>query len=105
MEGDFTLTKLDIPTPSRLEVVWGLVKPRVPTKQFKGIIICSFYSVPHSTQKTKLIEHITINYSVLKAKHKDCFFLMGGDKNDVDLKQLLDIVAPSLHMMNTKPTY
>jgi hypothetical protein len=60
---------------------------------------------PIARKKTKLIEHIKINYSALKAKHKDCFFLMGGDKNDMDLEQLLDIVAPSLHMMNTKPTY
>ena len=91
IEGEFTLTKLDVICPSNLEVVWGLVKPKEPTKQFKGIIVCSFYSVPHSTKKTQLIEHITINYSQLKVGHKNCFFLCGGDKNDLNIKHILDI--------------
>ena len=104
IEGDFTLTKLDIGIPKRLEVVWGLVKPQRQTTQFKGILVCSFYSVPHSTRKTKLIEHITVTYSCLKVKHRDCFFLMGGDINDLEVQKLLDI-SPTFHMLNTKPTY
>ena len=39
IEGEFTLSKLDVICPSSLEVVWGLVKPREPTSQFKGIIV------------------------------------------------------------------
>ena len=104
IEGEFTLTKLDIVIPKSLEVVWGLVRPRTPTIQFKGIIVCSFYLVPHSTRKSQLVEHIALNYSELKVKHKDFFFLMGGDKNDLDTKKLLDI-SPALHMLNTKPTH
>ena len=104
IEGEFTLTKLDIVIPKCLEVVWGLVRPRTPTIQFKGIIVCSFYLVPHSTRKSQLVEHIALNYSELKVKHKNFFFLMGGDKNDLDTKKLLDI-SPALHMLNTKPTH
>ena len=37
IDGEFTLTKLDLVTPKYLEVVWGLVRPRTPTSQFKGI--------------------------------------------------------------------
>ena len=102
--GDFTLTKLDIIAPKNLEVVWGLVKPNNPNKDFKGIIVCSFYSVPHSKRKSQLIEHITINHGELKTRYKDCYFLAGGDKNDLDIKLLLGI-SPTLHMHNTKPTY
>jgi hypothetical protein len=81
MSGDFTLTRLDVLVPKNLEVVWGLVKPSQPTSLFKGIIVCSFYSVPNSRRKSQLIEHITINYTELKVRYKDCYFLTGGDKN------------------------
>ena len=91
-------------TPRNLEVVWGLVRPNQPTKDFKGIIVCSFYSVPRSKRKTQLIEHIAINYGELRTRYKDCFFLTGGDKNDLDLKLILDI-SPTFHTHNTKPTY
>ena len=30
--------------------------------------------------------------------------MMGGDKNDLDIKRLLDI-SPTLHSLNTKPTH
>ena len=104
ISGDFTLTRLDVLVPKNLEVVWGLVKPNKPTNQFKGIVVCSFYSVPNSRRKAQLIEHIDINYTELKTKHKDCFFLTGGDKNELEAKHILDI-SPTLHMHNTKPTH
>ena len=96
ISGDFTLTQLDVIIPKNLEVVWGIVRPKIPTSQFKGIIVCSFYSVPYSQRKSQLIEHIAINYESLKAGNKDCFFLMGGDKNDLEIRHLLDI-SPNFH--------
>ena len=65
LAGEFNLTKLDVIQPKNLEVVWGLVRPNKSTEHFKGIIICSFYSVPYSKTKKQLIEHITINYTEL----------------------------------------
>ena len=104
ISGDFKLTKLDVIIPKNLEVVWGIAKPKDPTTQFKGIIICSFYSVPYSRRKNQLIEHITVNYSQLKAGNRDCFFLVGGDKNDLDIQHILNI-SPNFHMHNSKPTH
>ena len=104
MSGDFTLTRLDVKIPKNLEVVWGLVRPNIQTKEFKGIIVCAFYSVPNSKRKTKLVEHISINYGELKAGNKECFFLVGGDKNDLDIQNILDI-SPTLHMHITGPTH
>ena len=104
ISGEFTLTRLGVLIPKNLAVVWGHVKPKHPTNLFKGIIVCSFYSVPNSKRKTQLIEHITINYTELKTKHKDCYFLTGGDKNELETKNILDI-SPTLHMHNTKPTH
>ena len=85
LSGDFNLSKLDVKVPKKLEVVWGLVRPNVQTPKFKGIIVCSFYSVPNSKRKTQLVEHIFINYGELKAVHRNCFFLAGGDKNDLNI--------------------
>ena len=42
----FTCEKLKIHTPSSLEVVWGLLRPKNPGAKFKKIIVCSFYSPP-----------------------------------------------------------
>ena len=104
IEGEFTLTKLDVVIPKNLEVVWGLVRPKVPTTQFKGILVCSFYSAPNSTKKNQLIQHIALNYATLKVKHKNTFFMAGGDKNELDIRKLLDI-SPTFHNLNTKPTH
>ena len=101
---DFTITKLDVIIPKNLEVVWGLVRPKRPTTDFKGIVVCSFYSVPYSKKKVQLVQHLAINYSELKSKYKNCFFLFGGDKNDLQINNILEI-APTLHMHNTKPTH
>ena len=103
ISGEFTLTKIDVLVPKNLEVVWGLVKPKVPTPDFKVILVCSFYSAPNSRRKTQLVNHISIKYSELRVKYKNCYFLAGGDKNELNIKHILDI-SPSLHSHNTKPT-
>ena len=104
LPGEFTLTKLDVLVPKNIEVVWGIVRPVKPTVEFKGIIVCSFYCAPNSRTKTQLTEHIAINHGQLKAIYKNCFFLAGGDKNELNVKHILDI-SPTLHMHNTKPTH
>ena len=91
---NFSLTKLDVLVPKNLEVVWGLVRPKKPTTDFKGIIVCSFYSVPHSKRKRQLVEHIAINHGELKTVYKGFFFVTGGDKNDLEIKNILDISQP-----------
>ena len=55
-------------------------------------------------RKSQLVEHISINHSELKAAHKDFFFQAGGDKNNFDIKHILDI-SPNLHMHNTGPKH
>ena len=104
IERDFALTNLDISVPEQLEVCWGLVKPKKPTKEFKSIIVCAFYSPPRSKTKSKLVEHIGVNFFKQKALHPNSFFVCGGDKNDLNIQLLLDI-SPTLHQIVTKPTY
>ena len=39
---NFTCERLPLKTPSNLEIVWCLLRPRVKTTKFKRIITCSF---------------------------------------------------------------
>ena len=103
----FNLTKLEPSVEShrdKVEVCWGLLKPKVPTGRIKSIIVCAFYLPPHSRKKSALISHISLNYFVFKSTFPDSAVLIGGDKNDLDLKLLLDI-DPSLKQLVTLPTH
>ena len=42
----FAITKLNIAIPRAVEVVWGLLKPKVVTGKITTIIVCCFYSPP-----------------------------------------------------------
>ena len=44
---NFTCEKLKVNTPSNLEAVWGLLRPKNGSAKFKKIIVCSFYSPPN----------------------------------------------------------
>ena len=103
LKSQFTLAKLSISVPPDLEVCWGLVKPRSPGS-VKEIVICSFYCPPRSKKKTKLVEHISLNYFKLKSTYPNCAFICGGDKNDLNIKHLLDI-SPSFRQIVNKPTH
>ena len=99
----FSLSKLPIHIPPDLEVCWGLVKPKHPGT-IKNIIICSFYSPPRSKKKTKLVEHIAVSYFSLKNSFPSSAFICGGDKNDLNIKLLLDI-CPNFRQIVTKATH
>ena len=45
-----------------------------------------------------------MNYFTLKSQHPDSAFICGGDKNDLNIKLLLDI-DPSFRQIVTSPTY
>ena len=47
----FTIYKQNIPIPSNLEIVWGLLKPKEVTGKITKIIVCCFYCPPKSTKK------------------------------------------------------
>ena len=106
-DSPFVLNKLDIEVldgDHSLEVCWGLLKHKNPTGHIKSVIICAFYSPPNSRKKSALINHISINYFILKSQYPESAFVCGGDKNDLNLQLLLEI-DPSFRQIVTKPTY
>ena len=45
---NFTILKLNISCPRSSEVVWGILRPKVPIGRISTIISCCFYSPPRS---------------------------------------------------------
>jgi hypothetical protein len=106
-DSPFVLTKLDIPIMAgqqELEICWGLLRPRTPSGHIKCIIVCAFYLPPNSRKKSALVEHISLNYFSLKAQYQHSAFILGGDKNDLNIQLLLDI-DPSFRQIVSGPTY
>ena len=102
--GRFSLIKIPVCVPTDLEVCWGLLRTKEPGASIRKIIVCAFYCPPRSRRKSKLVEHITVEYFKLKSIHPGAAFVCGGDKNDLDVRHLLGI-SSSFRQIVTKPTY
>ena len=65
----FSISKLNISIPRSVEVVWGLLKPKVVSGKIGVIIACCFYSPPRSKKNGALIDHITVTLQSLLITH------------------------------------
>ena len=92
---NFTISKLNIQIPKSVEVVWGLLKPKVITGKISVIIVCCFYSPPRSRKNSALIEHITLTLQSLLNQNPNAAVIISGDRNNIDIPTLLTI-DPSL---------
>ena len=99
----FTVSKLNIPIPKSVEVVWGLVKPKHISGPITKIIVCCFYSPPRSKKNRALIDHLTVTLSTLLTLHPNSGILISGDRNSIDI-QTLCAIEPSLKELTRKPT-
>ena len=99
----FTISKLNIPLPRAVEVVWGLLKPKVVTGNISTIIVCCFYSPPRSRKNSVLIDHLTVTLQSLLNIHANAGVIICGDRNNIDISTLLSI-DPSLRQTVRSPT-
>ena len=99
----YTLTKLNIQIPSKLEIVWGLLKPTVVTGKISKIIVSCFYCPPKYKKKRALIDHMTLTLQSLRVTFPDAGVIISGDRNDLALVSLLSIDA-SLQQIVLKHT-
>ena len=95
---NFTLSKLNIPLPSSVEVVWGLLKPKNITGKLSKFIVCCFYSPPRSRKKNILVDHLTLTLQSLLNVHPGAGIIISGDRNDLSIPSLLSI-DPSLRQI------
>ena len=100
---DFNISKLNIPLPRAVEVVWGLLKPKMITGSISVIIVCSFYSPPKSRKNRVLVDHMTVTLQELLRTHPGAGVIISGDRNSIDISSLLSM-DPSLHQTVKQPT-
>ena len=99
----FVISKLNIPLPRGVEVVWGLLRPKIVTGKISSIIVCCFYSPPRSRKNSVLIDHLTVTLQYLLQTHPEAGVIISGDRNSVEISALLT-VDPSLRQTVTQPT-
>ena len=96
------LRKIEVPIPFKLEIVWGLFRPR-DTCHYKDIIVVSFYLPPKTKKKPKMFDHISVTLHQLLYKYPAAGILIGADRNEFDISPLLSI-TPRLVQMVNQPT-
>ena len=99
----FNISKLNIPLPRAVEVVWGLLRPKSITSSISTIILCCFYSPPRSKKNKVLVDHMTVTLQQLLIIHPGAGVIIAGDRNSIDISTLLSMDA-SLHQMVKQPT-
>ena len=100
----FKITKLNIPTPGAVEIVWGLLKPITITGKISVIIVCCFYSPPNSKKNAALLSHLPTTLQSLLTTYPNAGVVISGDRNSISIQALLSI-DPSLRQMVMKPTH
>ena len=86
----YNCEKLDVFIPQNVEAVWGLLKPRGGSAQFKKIIVCSFYSPPNKRRNSKTADHLVSTLHMLNAKYPDSGIILGADINKMDIRPILN---------------
>ena len=101
----YSLEKIEISIPHKLEVVYGLVRPKNAafSARFREIIAIAFYSPPKSRKKSLLLDHIVETCHMLLSKYPQAGILIGGDKNEMHISPILDAL-PRTKQINSKPT-
>ena len=99
----FSISKLNIPIQSGLEIVWGLMRPKEITGKITRIIVCCFYCPPKSKKKSALIEHMTLTLQSLRTTFPMAAAVISGDRNDLSIAKLLS-VDPALRQIVRRNT-
>ena len=88
----YSIKKIEISNPYNLECVWTVAKRKKASQVLDSqeIICASFYSPPNSRKNSKLIDHLISSVHYLQSKHPNACFILGGDKNKLNLVPLLD---------------
>ena len=93
-----------VPYPEKLEIVWCQLTPKNDIGNIKQIIVASIYCKPRAKTKSKLLDHISATYMMMKSKYPvGCFFLLAGDTNDLKLDRLIDL-SPNMKNVVRVPT-
>ena len=98
-----TIQALEISKPHNLEVVWALVKPKVPGP-IKQIVTFAFYSPPRSRKNPKMKDHILATLHSLLTSYPEAGIMVGGDRNCYNIGPILAGGIPRLQNIQQLPT-
>ena len=90
----------EVLVPHNLEIKWAIGRPKAG--HIKAIIIGAFYYPPRSMKKQKLLNHITETIHLLLTKHPQAEVLLGGDRNEMEMAQVISH-NPGLRYVPTPP--
>ena len=88
----FSLSKLNIAIPSSIEIVWGLLRPKVTTGRISTIIVSSFYCPPKSRKKSILIDHMTETLQSFLKIHINAGVIISGEGNDLEISSNYQLI-------------
>ena len=97
-----TIQPIDIPNPHNLEIVFALVKPKVPGT-IKEIITFALYSPPRSKRKSKMTDCIVTTLHSLLTLYPHAGIMGGGDRNCYNISPILNAI-PGLQNLQQLPT-
>ena len=102
----FSITKLNILVPSKLEVVWGLLRSNSSTKNavFNEYIICALYSPPNYKKNNALQAHVIGTMHHLLTMHPKAAYCIAGDKNSLQISPII-AALPHCQQAVTLNTY
>ena len=95
------LTNSLIEIPWGVEATWAILTPKNVTNASKiqKIAVCSLYCKPNSKMKTRLLDHISVAYSILSSKFTTgLHFILAGDTNELKLDSILQL-SPRMKQM------
>ena len=76
----FSLDKIEVPNPNKVEVVFGLLRPKKTSCRIKEIIIAAFYSPPNSRKNPQLLDHLLSNCLNLLSKYPNAGLVIGCNR-------------------------
>ena len=76
----FSVEKIQVTIPNNLEVVWGLIRPKMASATIREIIVAAFYSPPKSKKNSQLLDHLMSTTHFLLSKYPKAKLVIGGDK-------------------------
>ena len=100
----FSLEKLNIYIPHKLEVVWGLLRPKSTiNQQIREIIACSLYFPPNSKKHSKMLDHIISTSHHFLTKFPSAMLVLGGDINKLNISPIISSL-PRVRQIVTQNT-
>ena len=102
----FYITKLNIVVPAKLEIVWGLLRPKIVSKTtlYKEYLICGFYSPPNYKKNNELQTHIIGTMHHLLTVHPNAAYCIAGDNNSLSIAPIISAL-PHCKQAVTLNTY